>query len=64
MIFCEKKRKELNDKTNHTMREHGTETSFATGKHDYLIKSGESEDDKAYIAGRSLILVFGLDLKH
>jgi len=28
------------------MREHGTETSFATGQHDYLIKSGESEDDK------------------
>jgi hypothetical protein len=46
MIFCEKKRKEINDKTNHTMREHGTETSFATGQHDYLIKSGESEDDK------------------
>jgi len=48
MIFYEKKGKELNDKTNYIMREHGTETKFATGQHDYLIKSGESEDDKGF----------------
>ncbi|KAJ6955822.1 hypothetical protein NC652_007048 [Populus alba x Populus x berolinensis] len=64
MIFCKRKRKELNDKTSHTMREHRTETRFAIGQHDYLIESSESEDDKDFHSWKIFDSCFGLDLKH